>query len=92
MRAKDALILSILSVGLGACSISIDGEDASHYSSRQHDWDGGRATVKLPDGERVKFGCPKGASLFVRDRTDKGGELVYGCRTGGGADVEIDID
>ncbi|WP_262691875.1 hypothetical protein [Kordiimonas aestuarii] len=91
MRAKDALILSILSVGLGACSISVEGEDRG-YGPRHYDWDGGQATVKLPDGQRVKFGCPDGTSLFVRDRTDKGGELVYGCRTGGGANVEIDID
>lgn len=90
MRAKDALILSILGLGLGACSISIDGEDASHYSSN-HRWDGGRATVKLPDGDKVTFGCPEGTTLFVRDRTDKGGELVYGCRTGG-SDVNIDVD
>jgi len=91
MRAKDALILSVLSLGLGACSISVEGED-SHYRPHRADWDGGRATVKLSDGERVTFGCPDGTSLFVRDRRDKGGELVYGCRTGGDADVEIDID
>ncbi|WP_020398048.1 hypothetical protein [Kordiimonas gwangyangensis] len=90
MRAKDALILSILGLGLGACSISVEGE-GNGYGPRHHNWDGGRATVKLPDGDKVTFGCPEGTTLFVRDRTDKGGDLVYGCRTGG-SDVTIDVD
>ena len=91
MRIKDAILVSTLCLGLGACSISIDGEDG-HYSPSRHDWDGGRATVKLPDGDRVSFGCPEGTSLFIRDNTGKGGELVYGCCTGRGADVDVNID
>ena len=85
MQAKNTLILSVLCFVLGACSISVEGE-GEHYRARNHHWDGGQATVKLPNGESVTFGCPEGTSLFIRDDSDKGGDLVYGCRAGNHAD------
>lgn len=79
MKAINAIIMSAACLTLGACAITIDGDDRSW----DHDDHRDSVTVTLPNGDRDRFSCPEGTSTFVINMKDEGKGMVYGCRTNG---------
>jgi len=79
MKAINAIFLSAACLTLGACAITIDGDDHPRNYDHGHD----SVTVTLPNGDRDRFSCPEGTSSFVINMKDEGKGMVYGCRTNG---------
>lgn len=79
MKAINAILVSTCALALGACAITIDGED------RHYDYDdrADHMRVTLPNGDRDSFTCPEGTTAFVINKKDTGQGMAYGCRTEG---------